>query len=70
MITRKCPIFEFSKPPNMKRIAFIFIVLTGLSVACLSQESGQYIPETDPAVLAKLEQWKDMKFGLLMHWGT
>jgi len=26
--------------------------------------------ETDPLVLQKLEQWKDLKFGLLMHWGT
>ncbi len=25
--------------------------------------------ETDPLVLQSLEQWKDMKFGLLMHWG-
>jgi alpha-L-fucosidase len=25
--------------------------------------------ETDPKVLDKLEQWKDLKFGLLMHWG-
>ena len=25
--------------------------------------------ETDPAVLAKLAQWQDWKFGLMMHWG-
>jgi alpha-L-fucosidase len=29
----------------------------------------EYYPETDPLVLEKLEQWKDLKFGLLMHWG-
>ena len=29
----------------------------------------RYVPETDPLVLQKLEEWKDMKFGLLMHWG-
>jgi alpha-L-fucosidase len=28
-----------------------------------------YIPPTDPLVKAKLAQWQDMKFGLLMHWG-
>jgi alpha-L-fucosidase len=28
-----------------------------------------YMPETDPLVLRKLEQWQDLKFGLLMHWG-
>jgi hypothetical protein len=25
--------------------------------------------ETDPAVLAKLEEFRDLKFGLFIHWG-
>ena len=33
-------------------------------------EDERYVPETDPLVLEKLEQWQDLKFGLLMHWGT
>lgn len=33
------------------------------------QEERPYFPEKDTAVLAKLEQWQDLKFGLLMHWG-
>ena len=28
-----------------------------------------YIPPSDPLVQQKLEKWKDLKFGLLMHWG-
>ncbi len=32
-------------------------------------EDDRYVPETDPLVLEKLEEWKDLKFGLLMHWG-
>ncbi len=28
----------------------------------------EYYPETDPLVLKKLEDWQDLKFGLLMHW--
>ncbi len=36
------------------------------SVVCAQ---APYIPPTDPLVQAKLEQWKDLKFGLLMHWG-
>lgn len=28
----------------------------------------EYYPETDPFVLKKLEQWQNLKFGLLMHW--
>jgi len=37
----------------------------------LSSQEGEerYVPETDPLVLEKLDQWQDMKFGLLMHWG-
>jgi alpha-L-fucosidase len=33
-------------------------------------EKQTYYPESDPLVLNKLEQWQDLKFGLLMHWGT
>lgn len=53
-----------------KRIAIIALLF---SVQLFSQaiyEDERYIPETDPLVLAKLEQWQDQKFGLLMHWGT
>ena len=28
----------------------------------------EYYPETDPMVLKKLEEWQNLKFGLLMHW--
>lgn len=51
----------------MKSLIFSLSLLVSLSV--LSQESHPYVPETDPLVLEKLEQWKDLKFGLLMHWG-
>lgn len=33
-------------------------------------EDERYVPETDPLVIKKLEEWQDLKFGLLMHWGT
>ncbi len=29
-----------------------------------------YIPETDQAVLKKLDEWQDWKFGMLIHWGA
>ena len=32
--------------------------------------SQGYVPPKDPAVQKKLEWWQDLKFGLLMHWGT
>ncbi len=48
--------------------ALAFICLT--AVAQHHEMSQKYYPETDPLVLQKLEEWQDMKFGLLMHWGT
>jgi alpha-L-fucosidase len=30
----------------------------------------QYTPPADPLVQAKLNEWKTLKFGLFMHWGT
>lgn len=29
----------------------------------------EYVPVTDPLVKAKLAQWSDWKFGLILHWG-
>lgn len=46
----------------------IFFVIT--QPDSFSQEVNKYVPETDPLVLEKLEKWQDLKFGLLMHWGT
>jgi len=40
------------------------------ALSAFSQEDERYIQETDPLVLDKLEKWQDLKFGLLMHWGT
>jgi len=55
----------------MKRIFSPLTLLLIISQLNLSaQEDERYVPETDPLVLEKLEQWQDLKFGLLMHWGT
>ena len=50
-------------------IAIAVLILT-LPFVAVAEEEDPYVPETDPLVLDKLEQWQDMKFGLLMHWGT
>jgi alpha-L-fucosidase len=55
----------------MKSLYLTLLLLLIISQLTLSaQEDERYVPETDPLVLAKLEQWQDLKFGLLMHWGT
>jgi alpha-L-fucosidase len=50
------------------------IVALAVWLACAGSASAQhederYVPEPDPLVLAKLDHWQDIKFGLLMHWG-
>lgn len=52
----------------MKKILLVCF-LSFFALVTKSQES-KYFPETDTAVLNKIEQWKNLKFGLLMHWGT
>ena len=32
--------------------------------------SDKYEYPTDPEVLKKLEQWQDLKFGIMFHWGV
>ncbi len=58
----------------MKRMLILSAALM-LSLAAFAQNSfvhkasdGYQWPE-DPAVLEKLDQWQDLKFGVLMHWG-
>ena len=55
----------------MKQIIILLLLLA--SSQAYSQaiyEDERYVPETDPLVLDKLDEWQDLKFGLLMHWGT
>ncbi|MEJ2113334.1 MAG: alpha-L-fucosidase [Flavobacteriaceae bacterium] len=55
----------------MKRPLFLLVLLIYLNT--FSQaifEEERYVSETDSLVLERLEQWQDLKFGLLMHWGT
>ncbi|PID58679.1 MAG: alpha-L-fucosidase [Ignavibacteriae bacterium] len=55
----------------MKKIFFLTILfISNFLSAQLEHEVTKYVPETDSLVLEKLEEWQDLKFGLLMHWGT
>ena len=51
-------------------ISITFTLLSFQGIAQAIYENERYVPETNPKVLEKLEQWKDLKFGLLMHWGA
>jgi alpha-L-fucosidase len=47
----------------------VLAVLLLSAFPALAQHDERYVPETDPLVLKNLEHWRDLKFGLLMHWG-
>ena len=51
----------------MKRILIIALLLIGVATTVSAQ--GLQDPETDPVITARLEQWQDLKFGFMMHWG-
>lgn len=48
--------------------ATISLLFTGCFFIVMAQDPYQY--PTDTLVQKKLETWVDLKFGLLMHWGT
>ena len=39
-----------------------------MSMSINAQEQ-QYFKDPNPAIQQRLEEWQDLKFGLLMHWG-
>ena len=64
--------YNQTKTDKLKRkllmLALFGILTNGFSQAI--HEDERYVPETNPVILEKLEQWKNLKFGLLMHWGA
>jgi alpha-L-fucosidase len=55
----------------MKSILWIITGILAIAAIAIAQsELDAYVPETDTLVLQKLDRWQDLKFGLLMHWGT
>jgi len=49
----------------MKKILASILVLSFFSAV----KAQNYVAPTDTAVLQKLAQWQNLKFGLFMHWG-
>ena len=59
---------------NLKPTALLLAGLLFASGSYAQQHSEQnhskYVAPTDPLVQQKLSKWQDIKFGMLMHWGT
>ncbi len=55
----------------MKRIISILLVaiaITYTTNGLFAQTERDF--ETDPVILNRISEWQDLKFGLMMHWGT
>jgi alpha-L-fucosidase len=53
----------------MKFVFALFILFT-VGNNSFTQEHQEYFPDPDTAIQHRLDEWKDLKFGLLMHWGS
>ena len=48
---------------------FRFALLFAFSISNVIAQEQEYFPDPDPVIQKRLEEWRDLKFGLLMHWG-
>src|SRR5215470_10453826 len=53
-----------------KQSRLALLILAGALGSARAQQPQVYVEEKDTVVRRKLEQWQDLKLGLLMHWGT
>ena len=55
----------------MKALASRIATIFALALTLSSTASAQWAPMvTDPAAAARIQWWRDAKFGLFMHWGV
>jgi alpha-L-fucosidase len=55
-----------------RNFIFLFSLVPVLMLGVIPQANCQqklYFPDPNPLIQKRLEEWKDLKFGLLMHWG-
>jgi len=52
-----------------RNIFWILSLIFQAQYFCFGQQQ-EYFPDPNPAIRERLEEWQDLKFGLLMHWGT
>jgi alpha-L-fucosidase len=58
---------------KFKQIVLVIALIASVPVFAQQhseQNHSKYVWPTDSLVKKKLNQWQDIKFGLLMHWGT
>ncbi len=48
-------------------LVLLFLLITGYQS---HSQNKEYFPDPDTTIHRRLEQWQDLKFGLLIHWGA
>ncbi len=54
----------------MKKFILLLVCIAALQHAVGQEHARLYIPPSDTLVQQNILAWQDLKFGLLMHWGT
>ena len=54
----------------MSRFVCIFFIIITLAIQPAQSQKFNYVPDPDLLVQQKLDNWQDLKFGFMMHWGT
>ncbi len=53
--------------PNMLLTAVLLSIFNFQPSTLKAQHDS--IPESDPAIVQRIQEWQDLKFGFMMHWG-
>ncbi len=51
------------------RFIGLLVMISLIAISTFAQEHDPDEKETDPLVLKNLEEWQNLKFGFMMHWG-
>jgi alpha-L-fucosidase len=51
------------------RLLILLLLVPGMRLASQNEEQT-YVPDPNPLIQRRIDEWQDLKFGLLMHWGT
>ena len=54
---------------KMKILRLLLVIIFSMGLKLSAQHDERYVPDPDPLIGKRLEEWQDIKFGLLMHWG-
>ena len=55
----------------LKKTLFASALIFNFQFSIFNSAAAQHdsIPESDPAILQRISEWQDLKFGFMMHWG-